>query len=301
MTTFGIEIEIVETTTTGNRLTVSSVAAALNQHGVAAVAEGYNHATRTHWKVITDGSCGLEIVSPVLDPSQGDQCWNDIVRVCTALSSIGAKVTSACGLHVHLYCADKTPKQIAKFVGMYLRMEHLIDLAMPKSRRSSNNRFCRSVVNTFNAGSTVRGYFRDATSNDEYVARANQAIDATRKARTVQGVSRIVNLGGDRYFKLNMQAFSRQGTIEVRHHSGTTNAKKITMWVRFLLSMMRRAESAKFVRDLCTTQIPAGNAWHILWAMDDPAACQWLKGRIMRFQQLEAQVQDEDLALAMGQ
>jgi hypothetical protein len=304
MTTFGIEIEIDSYATNGNALNTHDVARALLAHGVTAYAEGYNHNTRNYWKVTTDGSCGLEIVSPVLDPRNGDTCYHEIVKVCTALNSIGAKVTSKCGLHVHLYVADKSVKTVAKFVGMYIRMEHLMDLAMPKSRRGNTNQYCRSLLASWDATGRQTGYGRhqsfDQLGDDDLMARANHAIAATRRARSITTLKTITNFADDRYTKLNLMAFSRQGTIEVRHHSGTTNAKKIIMWVRFLQSMLRRAESSTFVRNLLHRNLPVGTAWHALWCMDDQAACTWFRKRLVKFAQLEQQVQDEDLVLMMS-
>lgn len=37
-----------------------------------------------------------------------------------------------------------------------------------------------------------------------------------------------------RYFKINLQAYLRHGTIEFRQHSGSANATKVCNWVRFL-------------------------------------------------------------------
>lgn len=304
MTTFGIEIEIDSYSTNGNALNTIIVADALTRHGVVARSEGYNHNTRNYWKVTTDGSCGLEIVSPILDARNGDTCYHDIVKVCTALNSIGAKVTSKCGLHVHLYVADKSVKTIAKFVGMYIRMEHLMDLAMPKSRRGNTNQYCRSLLSSWDAVGNRTGYGRhtsfDRLDDTDLMARANHAIAATRRARNITQLKEVTNYADDRYTKLNLMAFSRQGTIEVRHHSGTTNANKIIMWVRFLQSMLRRAESSSFVRNLLHRNLPVGYLWHVTWCMDDRAACTWFRKRIQKFVQVEQQMTDEDLVLAMA-
>jgi hypothetical protein len=304
MTTFGIEIEIGNHASNGTVLDTHAVTQALLNHGITARSENYNHHTRSHWKVTTDGSCGLEIVSPILDPSRGDDCYHEIVKVCTALNSIGAKVTAQCGLHVHLYVANKSVKTIAKFVGMYVRMEHLLDLAMPKSRRGNHNQYCRSLLASWDANGQRNHYGRhgsfDRLGDDELMARANGAIAATRHARNIRDLQGITNFADDRYTKLNLMAFDRQGTIEVRHHSGTTNANKIIMWVRFLQSMLRRAESSTFVRNLLHRNLPVGTAWHMTWCMDDQAACTWFRKRLVKFAQLEQQVQDEDLVLMMA-
>ena len=63
---FGIELEIAG-------ITQARALAALQAVGVQACAEGYNHATRSHWKIVPDGSVreGFEVVSPVLQGQEG--------------------------------------------------------------------------------------------------------------------------------------------------------------------------------------------------------------------------------------
>jgi hypothetical protein len=47
--------------------------------------------------------------------------------------------------------------------------------------------------------------------------------------------------GGDRFVKLNYQAFWRHGTVEFRHHSGTVDAAKIIKWVVFCQKLVETA------------------------------------------------------------
>ena len=44
-----------------------------------------------------------------------------------------------------------------------------------------------------------------------------------------------------RYFKLNCQSFFRHGTIEFRHHSGTTDFAKIKNWILFTAIVIEKA------------------------------------------------------------
>lgn len=65
---FGIEIEAY-----GVNMRV--VESAIRAAGVTIEVEGYNHSTRRHWKIVTDGSLrggqGFEVVSPVLKGEAG--------------------------------------------------------------------------------------------------------------------------------------------------------------------------------------------------------------------------------------
>ena len=69
--TFGVEIECIGIT--------SAVACeAIRAAGLTCEIEGYNHNTRDHWKIVTDGSVrdnrgnpGIEVVSPILRGTAG--------------------------------------------------------------------------------------------------------------------------------------------------------------------------------------------------------------------------------------
>jgi hypothetical protein len=282
MTTFGIEIEIVND---GN-VTQSQIAAAITANGVQCNVENYTHNTPRNWKVVTDASCGFEVVSPVLDPRNGDGCWTEIMAVCNALNALGVKVNKNCGLHVHLHVANMNPRNVAAFVAKYVRNEHFIDLAMPKSRRLSNNRFCRS-----NLGYSV------ATDPTAYMAQVNECLARLRTVRTFDDLRRQTHNGQDRYVKVNMMAFSRQGTIEIRQSAGTTNAEKICMWVRFLQSMLREANQSAYFRSMTHYLLTADRAWGSLWRLDDRPATMWFLKRMRKFMTLEG-IDAEDAVIA---
>ena len=122
--TFGIEIEF----TTASRETVARL---MRQKGLLAEVEGYNHFTRGHWKLITDSSCGFELVSPILKGRDG---LNQLKLATEALAEAGAKVDRRCGLHVHHDINDLDAKQAANIYALYIKLEKTIDSFLPKSR-----------------------------------------------------------------------------------------------------------------------------------------------------------------------
>ena len=63
---FGIELEIAG-------ISQATALRALSAAGIQAQAEGYNHNTRSHWKLVRDASVrgGFEVVSPVLEGEAG--------------------------------------------------------------------------------------------------------------------------------------------------------------------------------------------------------------------------------------
>lgn len=194
---FGVEIETLVKVQPGEVPVEARnrVASALRSAGLDAYAEGYNHSTRNHWKVVFD--CSLqktpswegnwapaEIVSPILNGEDGLQA---IERVCNVLESIGVRVNKSCGVHVHHDARHLTEEKIKRIVDLQNRGEDQTDKVLPASRRGDWNRFCRS----------------------------NKGMDS--------GISR--------YLKVNLNSFYRHGTVEFRQHGGTIEAEKIQNWV----------------------------------------------------------------------
>lgn len=200
---FGIEIEFV-----GARR--DEVARRLRDAGIDAQAEGYNHRTTSHWKIVTDASLhhrtGMtgELVSPIL---QGADGFAQLETVCRVLNEIGGcTVNRTCGLHVHLDCRDMTAPQIAKVWERYATYETQIDMVMPQSRRGQA-RWCRSVV--------------------DHKDRMKQFNTKESQAYAM-----------DRYYKVNLTNIATRGAMEFRQHSGTTEFRKIGNWVCFLMQFV---------------------------------------------------------------
>jgi len=219
--TYAVEIEC----RLPDGLSHTAAAAAISQRGIDCRPEGYNHSTRTWWKVITDGSIrdnqgntdyvhGAEFVAPVL---RGEDGFRQITEIMEALQDLGVTVNKYCGLHVHVGATHDSldfHKTLAKFYAAY---ESVFDSVMPKSRRASNNLFCRSITHA-----------------------SRQQIDATRS------VSDLFALLGrqasaPRYVKLNYQR--KYGTVEFRQHSATLEPTKAIMWVKTCLRMTDKAAS----------------------------------------------------------
>ena len=197
--TFGVEIEIL------NTIDRSAIATALEAEGISAASEFYNHRTTTWWKVITDASCGLEVVSPILS---GEQGLNELHKVCEVLTRIGCKVDKSCGIHVHIGADALGVSKVKSVIKRWLTNEaQNLDSIQPQSRRGTNNSYCQPLANT------IRTHLIDNCFTIEDLA----------------------DIQSTRYSKLNLQSYRTHRTIEFRHHSGSTDSEKITNWVKFLL------------------------------------------------------------------
>lgn len=207
---YGVEIEF--TLDSWKTTQLVNNAAAL---GLVINQQSYNHNTQSQWKLITDSSCGWELVSP---PMTGHDGFRQIGIVCQALAMVGAVVTKSCGLHVHHDCNDLTAPQLANIFAVYAKLEKTFDSMHPQSRR--NNTYCQSL--TYN-------HYNDV----------NRLL---AQLKTVKTVSQLDAMFQDRYRKVNFRSYLKYGTIEFRQHAGTIDAAKICNWVMMTQQVVEKAK-----------------------------------------------------------
>lgn len=204
---FGVEIELYN-------VTKNALATALQNAGIEVTIEGYNHTTRNHWKIVTDGSLSgdnaLELVSPVL---QGQTGLDELQTVCRVLKQKNAYINRTCGLHVHFDAEHIGLAQTKNVLINYARYETIIDSFMPQSRRA--NYYCKTL-------------------------RQHEA-----KIDSATSIQSIASRMGCRYFKVNMQSYLRHKTIEFRQHSGTIEFEKINNWVLFLHNLVEYSRTSR--------------------------------------------------------
>jgi hypothetical protein len=217
---FGVEIECL--TDSGWR----EIRDRLSEDGVPAVVVGGDGRgwDPNRWTVKGDGSLsssdwndGVEVVSPPIRE------LGQVEKVCSVLSDLECGVNRTCGLHVHFNARDMTFDTIKRVVMAYACFEPAIDTFMPESRRRNNNSYAQSMASCSPDGypGLVRSFNRTGCNN----------------------VRNLASIWSDsRYWKVNLQAYFRHGTIEFRHHSGTINAKKITRWIEVLDLLILFAE-----------------------------------------------------------
>ena len=223
--TFGVEIEFIVPSANYESAAQEVALVALRNAGIPVQREGYNHSTREHWKIVHDGSvgsttgaCGGELVSPILKGEEGLETLRKVVRV---LAAAGVTVDRTCGLHVHVGARDLKPAEIMSVVQRYAKHESTMDAHMPVSRRNNNCCHVRSLD----------GHF---TNNDR--------ISKVQSVTSVEDLVRFFSY--ERYLKVNVQSYARQGTIEFRQHSGSVNASKIVNWVLFCTNFVDTTVSA---------------------------------------------------------
>lgn len=206
---FGVELEVARPASGPSQfIEPDAVARAINAAGVPCQFRGYTHQVTNTWKVVTDASVsnGFEIVSLIL---QGEDGYEQIIKVCAVLKAKSLKVNRTCGLHVHVDARDLTAAQITKVFKRYAMHERKIDAWMAPDRRGNINRYCRSI----------------ARFTSQPALNHSDPLVATRAC-------------GSRFLKVNLEAYHRHRTIEFRQHQGTLMPEKIVPWVKFLLQFV---------------------------------------------------------------
>lgn len=206
---FGIEIECYG-------VSRERLAREIRNLGVDCYSEGYNHNSRSHWKVVRDGSINArrgqacEVVSPIL---QGEDGLQQLEKVCQALYNCRALINKSCGLHIHFNAREFDLNTWKRIFKNYIKHESVIDSMMPRSRRANNNTYCKSMMNRFSS--------------------QTEAFGKIDRARRIQSLASTMT-GRERYYKINVESYFRHGTIEFRQHSGTREFSKMKNWILFL-------------------------------------------------------------------
>lgn len=224
--TWGIEIEFLNVGIDRNK-----IASDLNALGIDCRINGHSWIDRPYWELTTDSSVGAdgqvgfgnELVSP---PLKGEEGFRQLKIVTDVLKANHVKVNKTCGLHVHQDAHDFKADTFKKLFALYINYEGVIDSMMPNSRRLSENNYC----------DTIRKDRRwDSQADIKSANQIQYMLDKIKTCKTAQEISNLYQ--GDRYHKLNIEAFVAHGTIEFRQHSGTIEFDKISNWI-ILTNMM---------------------------------------------------------------
>lgn len=238
---FGVEIE-------AHGITKATIVRKLRAAGINVEIEGYNHTTTINWKVVTDGSVNgdnaWELVSPILEGTAG---LTELETVCNVLEANHVKVNKSCGLHIHFDAQAMKAEQVKNVLINYANFETIIDSFLPTSRRENNNTYCKSV----------KGF--------------------ESRIQNMTTISQMANEMSGRYYKMNLQSYSRHQTIEFRQHSGTVEFNKISNWILFLHNLVEFSAKKK------TTQAEAN--FQTLSKINQPAIINYI---ITRQNQLAA-------------
>lgn len=238
--TFGVEVEFnaVPGTRQGS-WTQDDVTFHLNQSSipnlVAAVAS-YGQRANGKWLVKVDGSCGLELVTPVLS-TYGD--LETLKKAVLTLKALNFQADSRCGLHVHFgfnHLAPDVRQRVLKFL---MRYEAAFFALAPERR--SRSTFCAPLT----------GEIRNAIKS------------GLAQAPHLHDIAVLANFG--RYLWINGQAFSKHGTIEVRLQEGTLDPELIIGWVLLFQQVLDAVVNGGV--DVCYGEAKASSKYMLVYTM----------------------------------
>jgi len=255
--TFGVEAEFF-----GISPTVA--VGALRNVGIDVEFRGYTHEVTSAWKIVTDASVtkrgtgvrsGLELVSPVL---QGVEGLEKMATAIKALMDAGASVDRTCGIHVHVGMDNLTGYDLMKVIDFYIANQKSINTLVASSRHS--NQYCAP-------------YTQQAIRTEDHtwgLIRRMTDVEQTKQQKNVFNT-------GSRYRVINIQSYSKYGTLEFRQHQGTLSPEKLTSWIQFILAMVEKAVTLDDAR----TEL--GNLSSLLDSLDiKPTVKQYLTNRAER-------------------
>jgi len=203
-----------------------------------------NSSSNKQWELVRDRSLRpkfeqpnsnlLELRSRILRGQNGlDECQN-VVRSLTQIASV--QMNHTMGLHVHISIEGLSESKMIKACRTFVEYEDEIDSFMAQSRRND-----RKMSNE---------YFK--SNKAEILKRCpNFCADETKvinhqfeSCKTVHDICELMNPGGDRYFKLNLQnvRLNRRPTFEFRQHRATADLEKITAWVIFCMALVHDSD-----------------------------------------------------------
>lgn len=182
-----------------------------------------DHDLQFHWKLTTDETCGLELVSPPLSGVEGIEQ----VRIAMdVLKYRGYNTDRRCGLHVHLDANAFSLDEIKRFFLLYQENEDIFDSLVASRRRLDKNEW-----------------------TDTLAPYSPAKVLAAPDVKTIYEIVRDScdkNIG-DRYRKVNLGAYLRHGTIEIRHHEGTLDSTTAINWIYLLLNVASKVKSGNVV------------------------------------------------------
>lgn len=92
------------------------------------------------WIVKSDGSCGIEVCSPVLKGWRGQK---KVLKVIELFQKSDLSAGKDCSFHVHINVGDLSLKQLSTVISYWIKCEHVFFDAFPEYRK--NSRYCQFI------------------------------------------------------------------------------------------------------------------------------------------------------------
>lgn len=167
-------------------------------------------------------------------------------KICSILNEAGSKVNKTCGFHVHLDMR-KRAREIC-FANL-VSSQGIMYAMQPIARR--DNRFCKKT-----------------------------------SSKNLEEVLLDRGDGNQRYIGVNPHSLGKYNTLEIRIHTGTTNANKIKNWINLLIGIVNAPE---VVAEEPKKAEQAGKLFNL-----KTEVVEYIKSRIEKFKDVKQDIENED-------
>ena len=186
---------------------------------------------------VEDGSIsGVEIVSVKLMGDNGLKIIHNAMK--EAVERHYAKVDKCCGLHIHIDIRDFSVEQIKTLHDFCVNNYDAFKFVVPKSR--VDNSYCKRLEKYTNmlSAKTTHDAVLELTHPNYWF---NSASDKKSTIESFKSNKYVI----DRYVWANFGSYGQKGTIEIRLHSGTIDATKITNWAKLWVGIVDDIKNGK--------------------------------------------------------
>jgi len=213
-----------------------------------------------------DGSLrnGVEIQTPPASFEKLAKLLNDTTKT---LKENDFHISTRCGMHIHLDATDFKFKysKIARIVKTYYAIEDVFYKILPDSRRHSTycyplrDKFSFDDFNPKSLGILEKIWYGKGNGHLAKMPDAYQISDWDKRWKNIVRGYKKEKYNNSRYLGINIHSIFFRGTLEIRHHSGTLNAKKIFHWINFNSAIVNYALT-KYDEEyiLKLAEVPAG-------------------------------------------
>lgn len=197
------------------------------------------------WRVVTDISCGGEVVSPILAGMNG---LKEVAIVCDRIKQIAKKyglpaVDGECGLHIHIDVGDLQPRHLSN-LSVLVHLAEPIIYAMYPNR---NHEYCAPIDMNMRLASKWDDWI---DVRDTWYRSSNNVKDKDKRysENFINSLQPGDRYDGTRYHGFNIHCYWRQHTVEFRYAAGTLDPLHIRAYYEMCLAMVNTAASSKKIR-----------------------------------------------------
>lgn len=194
------------------------------------------------WRMMTDTSCGGEIVSPILTGMNG---LKEVAIVCDRIKQIAKKhglpaVDGECGLHIHIDVGDLQPRHLSNLAVLVHLAEPIIYSMYP----NRNHEYCAPIDMNMRLASKWDDWI---DVRDTWYRSSNNVKDKEKKysENFINNSQPGDRYDGTRYHGFNIHCYWRQHTVEFRYAAGTLDPLHIRAYYEMCLAMVNTAASSK--------------------------------------------------------